>query len=75
MRQELDDKLQYVHLKNDKTHVYRICDDKVVDGVKKLVLLTVDPQGYGRYVEAYPDEVQPVDRDPYTILGSVSPAD
>lgn len=71
----MTDYLQYVHLKADKTRVYRICDDKVVDGVKKLVLLTVDPSGYAGYVEAYPDEVTPVDREPYDMGVTAGPAD
>jgi hypothetical protein len=68
--------LQYVHLKCDKHRtLYSIVDDKVVDGEKKLVLLTVNKTGYGHYIEAYPDEVEPVDRPLYDMGVTAGPAD
>jgi hypothetical protein len=63
MRQVMDDKLEYVRLRGTVNGaIYRICDDKIVDGVKKLVLLTVDGSGIGGYIEVSPDEIEPLER-------------
>ena len=50
----------YVRMRNgDKKRIYRVVDDKTIDDVQRLVLMIVEGDNIGHYIEAYPEEVQP----------------
>ena len=62
----MDEKLTYVRMKNgDKKRIYRVVDDKIVGGVKWLVLMIVDGEGVGHYLEVYPEEVEALEQPRY----------
>lgn len=72
----MTEKLQYVRMKNgDTRRIYRVVDDKSINDRHSLVLLIVDGENVGHYVEAYPEEVEPISPHPYDMGVTEGPAD